>query len=108
MNSEQMLDRYAEMLSLTRRMGECARAEQWDKLVELEHIRASITHDLMSHEQNVLLNSDDLKKKEVLIRSILEADAAIKKLAEGWMGELQVILGSIDNEKKLNKAYETR
>ncbi|HUW50196.1 MAG TPA: flagellar protein FliT [Sulfuricella sp.] len=107
MDSEQLLGRYAEMLSLTRRMLEHVRAEQWGQLVELEKIRASITHDLIKSENEGLWTGSELEKKGNLIRSILEADAEIKKLTEGWMGELQEMMGSIGNEKKLNKAYET-
>lgn len=107
MDSAQQLDRYAEMLSLTRRMQECVRAEQWDGLIELEQLRASIIDELMKHENDVLWTGSELEKKGELIRSILEMDGEIKSLTQRWKGELQEMLGSIDNEKKLNKAYET-
>lgn len=107
MDSIQLFERYAEMQSLTRRMQEYARTEQWDGLIELERIRASITDELMKYENDVLWIGSDIGRKNELIRSILEMDGEIKSLTQGWKSELQEILGSIDNEKKLNKAYKT-
>lgn len=88
-------------------MQECAQAEQWDGLIELEQIRTSIIEHLIKHDNGVLWRNGELDKKSELIRSILEVDGETKRLAQGWKGELQEILGSIDNEKKINKAYET-
>lgn len=105
MDSKQLLERYAEMLNVSRRMEECARAEQWDSLSELEQIRVSITDELMEHENETLWTGGDREIKGELIRSILEMDGEIKRRALGWKDELQDMLGSIDNEKKLSKAY---
>lgn len=107
MNSAQLLDLYAEILDLTRQMQECARSEQWDRLIELEKIRAATTNDLMKYESEALWQNAELEKKGDLIRSTLEMDVEISRLTQAWKSELQELLDSIDNAKKLSKAYDT-
>lgn len=107
MNSRDLLERYDEMWRLSQQMLEFARQGDWDRLIELEQSRAAIGESLAAREDESLWRPAEREKKRALIRSILDADTEIKALTQSWMGELQEILGSIDTEKKLHKAYGT-
>lgn len=107
MNAEELLDNYTQLLQLSQQMLQLAGQAEWDRLVELEQDRAAITDVLMKNESMATWTEEARSRKAELIRSILEMDNQIKSLTQDWMGELHEILGSIDTEKKLHKAYES-
>ena len=79
----------------------------WDDLIELEIARRDLIAEASRVETTVLDDALVARKKD-LIRDILAADAQIKALTQAWMGELQSVLTSVQVERKLIRAYESR
>ncbi len=102
-----MLAAYQNLWLLTRKMLDAARNGDWDALIESELKRNALVERMMGQNEPSIMNTLEQQKSGEIMRNILAADTEIKTLAEAWKGELQEILGSIDIEKKLNKAYET-
>jgi flagellar protein FliT len=105
-NSADLLKRYDELLRLSQQMLAVARQSDWDRLVEIEKLRAVIADSLVKQDSEILWDASDAARKAQTIHAVLDADAEIKSLTALWMGELQALLGSIGSEKKLQKAYE--
>ena len=106
MNRADLLKRYDEMLRLSQQMLASARQSDWDRLIEIEKLRAAIADSLVKQDDEILWDAADTARKAKLIRAVLDTDAEIKSLTALWMGELQAKLGSIGSEKKLQRAYE--
>lgn len=105
MDQAQILAVYGAAWSATQRMLEAARAEQWDTLIELEQSRDGLLAQVM---QAPVIPADPQQAAETarLIRSILAADQQIQGLTRAWMDEINGVLGSVQAEKKLLKAYD--
>lgn len=105
MESGKLLGCYEELRRQAQQMLESARQGDWNGLIELERKRGRLLEDLASGEQGGSQEPEVQEKKAVLIRQILEIDGETRELAEAWLKELQEILGSVDTEQKLQKAY---
>lgn len=79
----------------------------WDDLVELETARRGLLTEA-SQVAAAVLDDTQIARKQGLIRDILAADAQIKALTQAWMNELQSVLTSVQVERKLIRAYESR
>jgi len=106
MNSAEMLARYEDMLRLSQQMLACARQNEWDRLVALEQARTTISGDLAKSANKNLPKQINPVKLRKLILDILDTDKEIKVLIESWREQLQKILGSLGNEKKLLNFYD--
>lgn len=104
-NSIDSLSKYREIWRQSLRMHEAAREGDWDSLIELEQVRAALATQLMDTEQNRNLSPADQSAKAELIRSILASDGETRLLIIPRQQELKTTFGSIDTEKKLQKAY---
>ncbi|MCX7175117.1 MAG: flagellar protein FliT [Proteobacteria bacterium] len=105
-NNRDLLSRYEEILRQSRRMMEAARDGDWELLIELEHVRAALNKVLMEQEQSHSRSLADQSAKAELIRNILASDAETRLLIEPRQQELKTTFGSIDTERKLQKAYD--
>jgi len=86
-------------------MLEAARQGDWDRLIALEHDRASLNAVLQEQEKLCTWLAADRFKKGELIRAILANDAETILLVEPRREELHDIFSSLYSEKKLQKAY---
>ncbi|MEW9899243.1 flagellar protein FliT [Chitinivorax sp. PXF-14] len=95
---------YAETRQLTERMLAAAEVEQWQTLLELEAQRAAMLGQLAVTPDASL---DDAGREEIAahIGAILETDKRISKLSAAWMREMESIISSAHNERRLSNAY---
>ncbi len=83
-----------------------AREGRWDDLLALEAARRDLVQE--TSQGDTLPDVAQVARKKELICTILATDAQIKELTQAWMGELQSVLTSVQVERKLIRAYESR
>ncbi len=100
----ELVDLYAEARILTGRMLAAAEGEQWQTLLELEAQRAGMLGQLAVTPDARL---DDAGRREIAahIEAILEADRHIVTLSAAWMREMESIMSSAQNERRLSDTY---
>lgn len=105
MTTKELLDRYEALCLLSAQMRDAARRAEWDTLIELELSRGPFLEVL---QETDLLSwpPEQAHKKVELIKVTLDNDAETRAFAQARLQDLRATIGSIDTEKKLNKAYE--
>ena len=96
---------YEEMSTLSARMVEAARAQDWDMLIELEHAVAILRDKLMKEDSNVGLSAAESERKSKLIQHILEDDAEVRRHTEPWMEHVRQFLGAGAKQRQVERAY---
>ncbi|MDD5176130.1 MAG: flagellar protein FliT [Sterolibacterium sp.] len=96
---------YEEMSTLSTRMVEAARANDWDMLIELERAVAVLRDKLMSEDGNADLSDAEAERKSKLIQHILEDDAEIRRHTEPWMEHVRQFLGAGAKQRQVERAY---
>lgn len=102
-----VIENYEFLSSITAQMRVAATHGQWDQLVELEkqcsrHVEVMKTQDVgISTDENTRL------RKMELIRKILEDDAEIRNHTEPWVAQLQRIMQSTGQERRLQQTYSS-
>ncbi|MBI4754648.1 MAG: flagellar protein FliT [Betaproteobacteria bacterium] len=84
---------YETMRSISARMVEAARSNDWERLVELERDVASLRDDLVRRATREALSPDEHARKVQLIHRILADDAEVRRHTEPWMEALSPFLG---------------
>lgn len=107
MNGTEVLSRYEEIWRQSCRMNEAARRDDWDLLVDLELDRARISQPLTSKVSKRAFSQEDQTRLAELIRNILACDEDTRLLVTQRQRELKAAVGSVDTERKLQKAYAT-
>lgn len=100
-----LLERYEAMLMLSQAMLAAAQSEDWEQLVSTADARAS-TEAVLREQDHFAWQNEPARRKAEIIQEILAVDAKIKQLAGARLDALQGMLGSINTEMKLKKAYE--
>jgi len=103
-----IIPRLERALTESQAMLAAAQEGRWDDLIEMETARRDLIAAASRVEATVLPENALVARKKELIRDILAADAQIKALTQAWMGELQSVLTSVQVERKLIRAYESR
>jgi len=98
------IELYEELSALSRRMVEAARMNDWDRLIELERDVASLRNTLMGIDDD-RLSSLEIQRKRVLIETILDDDAEVRRHTEPWMEQVRQFLGASVSQQKIERAY---
>ena len=93
---------YETAFSLTERMLENARKDQWEDVMVLEGERQRLFDRIKDSDKKAPTARENPESKERLIKRILAMDAEISDLIEREMAEAQK---SFVSEKRLLKAY---
>lgn len=99
------IELYEEMNGLSSRMVDAARANDWDRLIELERAVAALRDTLMSEDDNASLGIAEIERKRFLIQSILDDDAEVRRHTEPWMEQVRKFLGQGNLQRKMEQAY---
>src|SRR5665647_769592 len=102
-----VIENYEFLSSITAQMRVAATHGLWDQLVELEeqcsrHIEVMKTQDVC-----IPPNESTRLRKLELIRKILADDAEIRNHTEPWMAQLQRIMHSAGQERRLQQTYSS-
>lgn len=98
------IDLYQQMQTLSRRMVEAARANDWDLLIDLERDVVSLREALLAEDGEALAPAA-IEQKRRLIQSILQDDAEVRRYTEPWMEQVRHFLGGDARKRKVDQVY---
>ncbi len=100
---DKILSVYERLWAITQQMLEAAGKNERDELIRLEGVRFGLVSTLQGTDVGHSPNQDRIAE---VIRKILACDGQIKAMVEAWMIDLQGVIASVGNEKKLSEAYD--
>ncbi|TXT24215.1 MAG: flagellar protein FliT [Gallionellaceae bacterium] len=99
------IENYEQLSSIMGEMRAAATQGDWDRLELLEK-RCSQRVDSMKAQGSVpCLDEDDRRRKANLIRKILADDAEIRSHVEPWVAQLQILMQSAGQARRLQQTY---
>ena len=98
------ISRYEEICALSAQMVAAARANDWDRLVALEHDVAAVRDGLLHDDDNNALSEAERESKARMIQRILDDDAEVRRHTEPWMDDLRRLLGGAAKKRQLARA----
>ncbi|NTV09685.1 MAG: flagellar protein FliT [Zoogloea sp.] len=103
------LTTYEAMSGLSTQMVEAAQANDWDRLVLLEHQVARLRDQLIILEPAgrpiVPFSQEDRSRKVTLIKKLLADDREVRRHTEPWMDAVRKLLAGNTRERNLRAAY---
>jgi flagellar protein FliT len=99
------IDIYEEMSTLSTRMVEAARANDWENLIQLEKSVVTLRLSLAADDDNSRLTVREMEMKRALIQRILDDDAEVRRHTEPWMEQVRQFLGGNVRRKQVESAY---
>lgn len=100
-----VIENYEFLSSITGQMRAAATQGEWDHLVELEKQCSQRVDAMKTQDAAATLDENARLRKVALIRQILADDAEIRNHTEQWMVQLQRIMQSTGQERRLREAY---
>lgn len=95
---------YEQMCALSARMVEAARANDWERLIDLERAVAGL-RDTLAQEANGASDPREAERKRDLIRRILQDDAEVRRHTEPWMEHVRRFLNGGTKKRQVDRAY---
>jgi flagellar protein FliT len=99
------LEIYEQMCALSTRMVEAARANDWERLIDLERSVASLRKTLLTESENGAGNPQESERKRELIQRILRDDAEVRRHTEPWMEQVRRFLTGNLRKQQIDQAY---
>lgn len=103
-----VLDRYETIRDYTRVMQHCARAGDWDRLIELQTTYVSAVQELAEHEGGITLTPPATDRKIALIGEIQTAEGEVRSRLEQRLHELSHFMTQARQRQGAVRAYETQ
>ncbi len=99
---DNLLSYYAAIEHASQNMLNAARAGDWDTVVKLEGACAVLIAQLRHASEEQPLGSMELAQKTRIMQRILVNDAEIRNLAEPWINDLGMMIGSSEDPQKMH------
>jgi len=96
---------YEQMCALSSRMVEAARANDWDRLIDLERAVADLRDTMMKEAEDGNIDPRDAQKKRAMIQRILKDDAEVRRHTEPWMEQVRRFLSGDVKKRQIDRAY---
>ena len=96
---------YEQMCALSTRMVEAARANDWDRLVDLERSVAGLRSILIQDSEIGNAQPQEAERKRRLIQRILQDDAEVRRHTEPWMEHVRRFLSGNVRKRQVDKTY---
>ena len=103
MNPE--IENYEFLSSIMGQMRVAATQGEWDRLVELESQCSKRVETMKTQDAATRIDENTRLRKVKLIRKILDDDKEIRNHTEPWMAQLQHLIQSAGQERRLQQAY---
>lgn len=100
------LTAYRCLLDNARAMLKAAREERWDDLTALDTERQSCFSRVVDADL-ISTRPSSVEACTEMINSILQCDEQTKTLIKAWQGEMNEVLDSMGNRRKLADAYQS-
>ena len=104
---DSVIENYEFLSSITAQMRMAATHGQWDQLMELEKQCSQHVEIMKTHDIDIPSNESTRLRKVELIRKILADDAEIRNHTEPWVAQLQRIMHSAGQERRLQQTYSS-
>lgn len=105
MGSHPVIANYEALTALTAQMRDAAERGEWNRLTDLEQQCRLHVNAMRQADAPVTLDEPARQRKVRLIKNILEHDADIRSRTVAWMGQLQHIMKSSRQERRLQRVY---
>lgn len=96
---------YEQMCALSTRMVEAARANDWDRLIDLERAVADLRDTMMNEAEDGNIDPRNADKKRAMIQRILKDDAEVRRHTEPWMEQVRRFLSGDVKKRQIDRAY---
>ena len=100
-----MLELYEAIAAASGRMMEAARDGDWDGLLAAETDCAKLVGLARAQPANVPLAEPEQRRKHELIRGMLTDDAEIRSRLQTWMAQLDQLLHTADQRRRVERSY---
>ena len=100
-----VIENYEFLSSITGQMRAAATQGEWDRLVELEGQCSQRVETMKAVDAATPIDESTRLRKVALIRKILADDKEIRNHTEPWMVQLQRLIQSAGQERRLQQAY---
>ena len=100
-----VIENYEFLSSIMGQMRVAAAQGEWDHLIEMEKQCSQRVEAMKAQDEPTPLDEDTRLRKVALIRKILADDADIRNHTEPWMAQIQRIVKSVGQERRLQEAY---
>lgn len=106
MNAQQLIDTYERILGITEAMLSAARDNDWDRVAALEGgCRGEVDRLIALGDEGPRLTPPLRERKLQIVRRVLADDAAIRRIADPRMAELEQLIGHVGNQRRLLQSY---
>ena len=95
---------YEAIAKVSGRMLGAAKESDWDRFITEERCCRELVAQVQARAE-AQLSEAERKRKFALLRRMLADDAEIRNLAEPWMQQLQDMLASSGNHRRLGESY---
>lgn len=96
---------YEQMCALSNRMVEAARANDWERLIDLERAVADLRETLTKDGGNAAADPREAEIKRAMIQRILKDDAEVRRHTEPWMEHVRRFLNGDARKRQVDRAY---
>ncbi len=103
----QVIENYEFLSSIVGQMRVAATQGEWDQLIALEQQCGQRVASMQTQDAATPIDEDTRLRKVALIKKILADDAEIRIHTEPWMAQLQRIMQSAGQERRLQQAYSS-
>ena len=101
-----ILDDFEAMRGLSGGMLESARANDWERLIRLEHELADRRDALAAGPDRVAgLTPDQRKRVDTIIRGMQADDHAIRQIVEPYLDSVRALLSRRARKRDLSRSY---
>lgn len=100
-----VIENYESLSAIMGQMCDAAVQGEWDHLVELERQCSRRVETMKSVDASTPIDENTRLRKAALIRKILADDKNIRNHTEQWMAQLQNLVQSAGQERRLQQAY---
>jgi len=106
MSGQEVVSVYETMVGITEQMLAAATANDWDRLLQLEHQCAACVRQLKASEAlNQPLAAPERSRKARAIGKMLASDRQIRDLTQPWMARLSALISNNKVERRVARAY---
>jgi flagellar protein FliT len=100
-----VIENYEQLSSIMGEMRAAAAQGDWDRLESLEKRCSQRVESMKAQCGTACLDEDGRRRKATLIRKILADDAEIRSHVEPWVAQLQILMQSAGQARRLQQTY---
>lgn len=105
MDGGDVIDSYQRLLTFSNNMLAHARNDDWAALIESEMVYVAEVEKLQNYEIDAMLDENQQEEKLALLEKLLEQDKEIRERLLARRQELEKLISSASQKKKVEDAY---